>query len=97
MRHRRKQGLTGDLIDLLMELSSFSWKIDAVISALFWIASISAFKWALTVQQTNNTMLKSVLDGGLIWVYYFISLGLLGIAIILGWKAYKKYTRASYY
>lgn len=97
MGKRRKQGLAGDFIDLLMELSSFSWKIGAVISLLFWIASIYALKWALNVHQTNNIMLKSVLDAGLIWVYYLFPVGLLGIAFLFGWKAYKKYVTDSYY
>lgn len=97
MGRRRKQGFAGDLMDLLLELATFSWKIAALISFIFVMGSIYAFNYATSIQQTNNTMVKSVLDAGLIWVYYFIPLGLLGIAFIFGWKAYKKYIKDSYY
>ncbi|HAO25508.1 MAG TPA: hypothetical protein DCQ49_10555 [Methylophaga sp.] len=94
---RRNIKLVDNIMDMLLEISALSWKIGAFISFVFVMGSIYAFNYAQSIQQTNNTMVKSVLEGGLIWVYYFIPLGLLGIAIIFGWKAYKKFIRDSYY
>lgn len=93
-RKRKSAGLFGDLMDLLIEVTGFSWKFGGVVSVIFLLLSGWALKWAHAYNNPINPdpFLSGIL-AGFGWLAYLIPIMLFlfaGLFLRLAWVTYNK-------
>ena len=93
-KKRKPNGALEQIMDICIEITDFSWKFGAVVSAIFLLSSLYALEWAVAYNNPDpaNGYITAVVNS-LGWLVYFIPLMLLVFAILFAWRAFVTYSR----
>jgi|GEM_PF-3105516 len=83
-------------IDMLLELTGYSWKFGVVVSVIFLVLSSYAYRWAYAYNHpVDKDVIANAFIGSIGWLVYLIPIMLLGLSIIFAFRAFATYSKQS--
>jgi len=97
-RYKKPNSMSEQIMDIFIEITDFSWKFGAFISAVFLFLSVIALKWAVaynTPDPANSYVTAVVSSIG--WLVYFIPLLLFVIGCFFALRSLNTYSKQSHW
>lgn len=97
-KNRKPNGVLEQLMDIMIEITDYSWKFAAVASAVFLFLSGFAYRWAYAYNHPiDKGSIAVAFADSLGWLVYIIPLMLFIFACMFAWRAFVTFSKENDY